>query len=96
MIIPDDLQKLRNDIDQLDNSLIDILSKRFEITHEVGLLKKKSGLPPIDKQREKQQFKIISKKAEKRGLDKVFARKIFRLIIDEVVANHNKLKTGKI
>lgn len=86
-----ELAHLRNEIDRLDRSLIEILAKRFKITHEIGLIKKSANLPPIDPQREDQQSKIIAELARNAGLREEVALKVLRAIIDEVVNDHKKI-----
>ena len=48
----DRLIELRNEIDQLDNKIMELLDKRFEITKQVGLLKKESNTKILDAKRE--------------------------------------------
>ena len=51
--LPDELLSLRNQIDTLDDELILILAKRFEVTARVGKLKAEKGLDSVDETREK-------------------------------------------
>jgi chorismate mutase len=87
----DDLANLRNEIDRLDESLIEILAQRFRITHEIGQLKKATNLPPVDAQREERQAQRIKDIANKLGLREAVALKVLRVIIDEVVNDHKKI-----
>jgi chorismate mutase len=85
------LKVLRDKIDQLDESLIHTLAMRFEITSEIGKLKKAERLPPIDAQREQQQAEKISAIAKKVGLRESVALAVLRVIIDAVVEDHQKV-----
>jgi chorismate mutase len=87
----DHLASLRNEIDRLDESLIEILAQRFRITHEIGKLKKTTNLPPVDAQREERQAQMIKDLATKLGLREAVALKVLRVIIDEVVNDHKKI-----
>jgi chorismate mutase len=42
------INTLRAEIDTLDNELIDILSRRFEVTRKIGLYKKINKLNSVD------------------------------------------------
>jgi monofunctional chorismate mutase len=48
----DKLAELRKEIDQLDDKIMELLDERFEITKQVGLLKKESNTNILDKKRE--------------------------------------------
>lgn len=86
------LSTFRKEIDQLDEALVEILAKRFRVTHQVGHLKKTMMLPPVDSQREEQQARRIRELASKAGLREDFAIKILRVIIDEVVNDHKRIQ----
>jgi len=40
-----DLDSLRKDVAQIDDAIIDLLIKRFDLTDEVGRLKNANGIP---------------------------------------------------
>ena len=90
-MIMNDIENLRNEIDQLDKTLVDLLAERFKITHKIGLLKKSTNLPPVDPQREERQLKTIIQLAQNAGLREEVALKVLRVIIDEVVNDHKKI-----
>ena len=85
------LKEQREKLDLLDSELISILAKRFNITQEVGQIKKQNKLPATDQVREKNQMQLIRQKAIKVGLPPEIAEKVLRLIINEVVKNHKQL-----
>ena len=47
------IQKLRKEIDLIDNDIIRALDKRFDVTKTIGEVKKELKLPIEDKQRDK-------------------------------------------
>ena len=55
-----ELVKLRGEINKLDNKLINLLKKRFEISKKVGKYKLKKGLAVEDKKREKEIFNAMN------------------------------------
>ena len=48
----DNLERLRNEIDQLDSELLTLLNRRLELVGKIGALKKSVGLPVRDPTRE--------------------------------------------
>jgi chorismate mutase len=87
-----DLLKYRDEIDNLDKKLLDILSKRFSVTKKVGLYKAKNNLPVKDLSREKELFARRIALSKKYSLETEMIKKIFRAIIDSVYKEHKKLK----
>ena len=87
----DELQTLRNQIDELDQSLLDILVKRFAVTEQVGRFKAAHHLPLVDSGREAAQAERIAGLARQKGLDPALVQNIQRLIIDAVVERHRQI-----
>ncbi len=86
--VPDELLSLREQIDLLDDELLMILAKRFEVTEQVGRLKAKEGLNSLDEDRENQKLKDLKLNAESKGLSADFVLNLFKMIFAEVVENH--------
>ena len=57
--------QLRNDIDNLDEEIIQLLKKRMRISKEVGQLKEKLDIPIEDKKREKEIIDRLTTQAGK-------------------------------
>ncbi|AOA05115.1 chorismate mutase [Pseudomonas sp. ChxA] len=83
-----ELARLRETIDELDEQLIILLSRRFQVTEQVGRLKARQQWQAQDSVRESQQEQRYLALATQHGLNPVLILKIFRTIIDEVVCNH--------
>jgi chorismate mutase len=88
------LTEYRDMLDNIDDSLISILSKRFKITDEVGLLKREKGMPPVDAEREQEQFERVRELAALHGLEPEIAEKVLRLIIDMAVERHQLIQSN--
>ena len=86
--MPDELLSLRNQIDMLDDELLLILAKRFEVTARVGKLKADKGLDSVDETREKQKLIELGTRAEAKGLSPEFVLSLFKMIFAEVVENN--------
>jgi len=89
------LKPYREKIDRIDDDIVDLLVKREKIIHEVAVLKKKEGIPPVlqdrvDEVRERNVDRAVTK-----GGDAEMMREIYRTIIalscaiEEEVKNNN-------
>ena len=86
--VPDELLELRDSIDAIDDELLAILARRFEVTGKVGRLKAVHGLDSVDPVREQQKLEKLRSRAEALGLNGVFITELFQHLFDEVVKNH--------
>ena len=86
--MPDELLSLRDQIDMLDDEILLILAKRFEVTAKVGKLKAVKGLDSVDEKREVQKLIDLKARAEEKGLSPEFILNLFKMIFAEVVENH--------
>lgn len=91
----DTLTDLRISIDNIDSALITLLAERFRLTRKVGEFKRDAKLPAVDADREARQFATITQRAHDNGLNSALALKLWRIIIDEVVANHLALSESR-
>ncbi len=88
------LSRLRASIDNLDAALVHLLAERFKCTRQVGQLKARAGMPPADPAREAYQIDRLRALADSSGLDPAFAEKFLGLIVDEVIRNHEAIKSS--
>ncbi|WEO77006.1 chorismate mutase [Cryobacterium sp. SO2] len=91
-----ELQGIRQSIDNIDAALIHLLAERFKFTQSVGRLKAKHGLPPADPAREYLQIQRLRGLAEDARLDPAFAEKFLNFIIAEVIHHHEKIAGGDL
>jgi len=92
--IPDELQRLRDSIDNIDAALIHLLAERFKCTKKVGALKASAGMPPADPAREAQQIARLRTLAVNAKLDPEFAEKFLTFIVTEVIRHHQAHHEG--
>ncbi|WP_255988370.1 chorismate mutase [Chitinolyticbacter albus] len=85
------LQALRAELDDIDGQWLALLARRFAVTAEVGQLKKTQNLPARDPEREAQQRARFAALASESGIDPVFAQRLLQLLLDEVVARHQRV-----
>lgn len=76
----DRLIELRKQIDNIDSKIIKLIEKRFEISREIGKLKRENGFEIEDKKREKE---IIENRISNSKLSKEFTMNLFNLIFKE-------------
>jgi monofunctional chorismate mutase len=94
--VPAELSALRERIDDLDARWIELLAARFAVTDEVGRLKAAAHLPASDPAREAEQVRRYQALATQHGLPTAIVERIFRLVIDEVVARHRAAAAGSV
>ncbi len=71
------LESYRQQLNEIDEELIRLLEKRFEISKQIGQWKKQNNKPIEDLEREKQ---IIESKTKLSQLPKQFIKELFQLI----------------
>lgn len=76
----DKLEKWRKQIDALDEELVDVLGKRFNIVRQIGEYKKAKGIPPLDQKRWQTILKSQLARAGQHNLSKDFIKKLYNLI----------------
>lgn len=69
MTTNNEIHSLRDQIDQINNDLTDLLLKRFELVRKIGSLKGSSGHPFFDPSREERMMDKIKKRISNIGLD---------------------------
>lgn len=76
-----ELNVLRNEIDELDSQLVELLVKRRKVTTKVGQLKSKAGRPIFDESREASLIQKRREQAEAAGLPANVIEDILRRLI---------------
>jgi chorismate mutase len=85
------LNKLRTEIDNIDYKIIDLLSKRFGITDEIGKLKKELNITTLQIDRWKTIVDLRLKYANSFGLSDKFVAKILELIHKESIKRQDDI-----
>jgi chorismate mutase len=80
-----DLASLREEIDQLDEQLWEIIGKRADVVREIGEWKHLHGEQIVQPERWQQVLQHCQSLAEKHGLDKAFVRELMETIHNESV-----------
>jgi len=94
-VASNELQRLRDSIDNIDAALVHLLAERFKCTQAVGQYKAEHGLPPADPAREAAQIERLRSLAKAAKLDPDFAEKFLNFIVTEVIRHHEAIRRAK-
>lgn len=86
------LEELRIEIDKCNNEIIEAIKKRFYITREIGRLKKENNLSSYDKNRENKVINNVRMMAKNSNLNEDMIENIFKIIMEQVIKEHEELK----
>jgi len=81
----ENLNILRDRIDNFDKSITDLLAQRMRVVRRVGEYKKKHNLPICDKERQKEVLKTRVKQGKTAGLNEKFVKNLYNLIFNEAL-----------
>ena len=70
------LEKLRNNIDKVDDQIFDLILKRLDYVEKIGNIKREMNLPVYDKSREQ----IIIKRLTEKLITKINSEEIKKII----------------
>ena len=82
---------LREQIDQCDNDLLELMSRRMSISNEIGKLKKMKKLQVVQTDRYDTILQKMTTQASKMGLSADFIKKLMTIIHEESVRNQIKI-----
>ncbi|MBO4956297.1 MAG: chorismate mutase [Rickettsiales bacterium] len=88
------LEELRIEIDKCNNEIIGAIKKRFYVTREIGKIKKDSNLSSYDKSREDKVINNVRLLAQNSNLNEDMIEDIFRIIMKQVIIEHEELKNA--
>lgn len=74
------LKDWRDQIDELDLEIINLLAKRMEKVCEIGKLKKAAQIPIHNQRRQQKVMKYWINEAEKKQLSTDFVRRIYEVV----------------
>lgn len=85
------IERLRESIDQVDDSIVRLLAQRFSYTRQVGEWKARAGFAPADANRERQQVSRLRALAEQVGLDPDIAEGYHTFVVTESKIRHQRI-----
>ena len=75
------LQELRQRVTQIDRALIELVAERKAVSEEVARVKRASGTPTRDYEREREVIMGVRAAADERGVSAALAEQLLRLLI---------------
>lgn len=75
------LAQLREEIEQLDRQIVELVVHRSRLAEEAGESKRVAGLPLLDPVREARVMETAAEAARQAGIPDAEVRQIFRLLI---------------
>ncbi|PZD77711.1 bifunctional 3-deoxy-7-phosphoheptulonate synthase/chorismate mutase type II [Mesonia sp. K7] len=86
-----DLEKLRAQIDVMDDKLMEVLIDRMQIADKIGGLKKEHNVAIFQPERWKQILEKMIEKGDGKGLQKEFILNLYKAIHQESIAHQQKI-----
>ncbi|PID68117.1 MAG: 3-deoxy-7-phosphoheptulonate synthase [Flavobacteriia bacterium] len=87
----DQLRLLRNAIDELDQKLIDVLSERMQLVHQIGLFKKEQNVAIFQNKRFKDVMDKMLTQASITDLSDTFIADVFKAIHQESIRHQEEI-----
>lgn len=85
------MSKLRMQIDEFDEKLLEILGNRMKVVDKIGLLKKEKNVAILQNQRWNEILSKMILKGEEKGLSDEFVMLLFKAIHQESISHQEKL-----
>ncbi|MET0299204.1 MAG: chorismate mutase [Flavitalea sp.] len=85
------LEKLRQQINQLDDELMQVLGQRMKIAEKIGQYKKENNITILQTNRWNEILERASAKGEKLGLSREFIAKYFDAVHMESISHQNRI-----
>ena len=79
------LEKLRSEIDKIDQELIDIMARRMQVVEEIGKYKKANSITILQLKRWNQVIRERVKSGEQLGLSREFVLKLLEAVHEESI-----------
>ncbi|MFI3269195.1 MAG: bifunctional 3-deoxy-7-phosphoheptulonate synthase/chorismate mutase type II [Rikenellaceae bacterium] len=90
-VTTEDLNDLRQQIDELDSALLELLSKRMRVSREIGTYKREHGMPVLQTNRYEEILDRRAKDAATMEMDEKFVKSILEAIHEESVEQQIKI-----
>lgn len=87
----ENLSALRRQIDELDNSLLELLARRMRVSREIGTYKKEHNMPILQTQRYDEILQNRIAQAVQMGMDPEFMKTVLVAIHEESVRNQQEI-----
>lgn len=79
------LNELRREIDKLDDELLDLLTRRMQVSQRIGRYKKEHNMPILQAARYEEMLARRARQAVERSMDREFMRTVMQAIHEESI-----------
>lgn len=81
----DQLKELRNEIDKIDEEMLSIIARRFDVVREIGKVKKEKNITVLQIKRWKEVFEKHLESGQEKGIDEAFLTRFLELLHKESI-----------
>lgn len=78
----DEINKLRIEIDKIDQGLLEFIIRRIDLVKQIGLIKKSEGIKVVDEAREREIFNKLMLQVGEKGLDPDIVKKVWKVLME--------------
>lgn len=89
------LDRLRKEIDMIDEEIMGILASRMKIAREIGMYKKDNNMTILQSERWKEVLSKFVERGTQNGLSEEFITKVIKSIHDESIEQQEKIMEGE-
>jgi len=89
------LDRLRKEIDMIDEEIMGILASRMKIAQEIGMYKKENNMTILQSERWKEVLSKFVERGTQNGLSEEFITKVIKSIHDESIEQQEKIMEGE-
>ncbi len=89
------LDRLRKEIDMIDDEIMNILASRMKIAREIGAYKKDNNMTILQSERWKEVLQKFVERGSQNGLGEEFITKVIKSIHDESIEQQERVMTGE-
>lgn len=86
-----EIEKLRSQIDILDDQILDILHKRMQISDKIGVIKKENNISVLQNKRWNEILEKVLQEGNEKNISKDFILNMFKLIHEESIDRQRKI-----
>ena len=89
------LDRMRKEIDMIDEEIMNILASRMKIAREIGLYKKENNMTILQSERWKEVLSKFVSRGTQNGLGEEFITRVIKSIHDESIEQQERVLTGE-
>ncbi len=89
------LDRMRKEIDMIDEEIMNILASRMKIAREIGLYKKENNMTILQNERWKEVLSKFVLRGTQNGLGEEFITRVIKSIHDESIEQQERVMTGE-